>query len=228
MPTSLESNPEPSPFQQYLNDVSKPLPAAEQEAWRTEVSQHLEAMIAAYEELGYSRVNAVTLALERFGAAKTLGTHLRTETNKSDRWSLWRENCVNFIVPVFLCFTGIGIACLVYSATGSEALLHGIMVAGSLCSFAAPLLGGTWMGYRAAPHNSFQHLLVAILCTMPYCLMPLLMFVNVQDPGWVLSMPKALIPLALWVPLAVIGAAMTRTVVHPDRRQLGFGSLSTR
>ncbi len=221
MPLSLESNNDYGQHRhrlnRYLDDVSKPLPEAEREPWRTEASQHLEAMIRAYEELGYGRSEAVTLAIERFGAAESLGFHLREEANKGHRWSAFRGNFVNLITPVFLCFTGLGIVCLIYSETGSESLHAGLMTAGRTLPFVAPLLAGGWMGYRLSRGSSLRDMLIAVFCTLPYCLIPLMMFVTVSDYGWVLSLPKIVVPLLLWLPLAVIGALVTRELFHGER-----------
>ena len=205
-------------LERYLEEVSKPLPKAEREEWRTEASQHLEAMITAYEELGHSRPEAITLALQRFGAAATLGSHLSKEANKNDRWSTLRGDFVSFILPMTFCFIGLGVVSLIYSVTGYEKLHEGLMVAGRTLQFAAPVLSGAWMGYRRgyqiSPGLSLQRMLVAIVCAVPYCLMYLMMFVELGDYGWVLSMPKTLVLLMLWLPLALVSAITARMITN--------------
>jgi hypothetical protein len=71
-----------SRLEEYLEEVSRPLPASERSEWRTEAEQHLTALIEAHIELGYSPEEATDLALARFGAAAKLGERMRAEYEK--------------------------------------------------------------------------------------------------------------------------------------------------
>jgi hypothetical protein len=70
----------PSRLEAYLDDLTHPLPTAEQRAeWRMEAEQHLAVMIAAYEELGHDHKTAVELALAAFGEAQQIGQRMQRE-----------------------------------------------------------------------------------------------------------------------------------------------------
>jgi hypothetical protein len=72
-----------SRLEQYLEEVSHPLPVSKRIEWRSEAEQHLVALVAAYEELGHSHEEAMELAIEKFGDANRLGSQMRSETEKS-------------------------------------------------------------------------------------------------------------------------------------------------
>lgn len=69
-------------FQQF-NAPLKRLPVEERAQLHTEVRQHLEALVAANEELGSSSAEAWTHALNQFGKPKIIGKRLAWE---------WQEN----------------------------------------------------------------------------------------------------------------------------------------
>jgi hypothetical protein len=114
-----------SPLEQYIEEITRPLPLAEREEWRTEVEQHLDALIAAYEELGHSREEAVQLAAARFGAPERLGRQMRRETwlTRIARNRYWRRFAG--VARLSLLWTLILQAAGLFLATGSELLTPG-------------------------------------------------------------------------------------------------------
>jgi hypothetical protein len=78
----LEKVPELDQYLSTLGKEIKDLPAVERDSVHEELRQHLDAMIAAEEELGAAQAVAIESALASFGDAKTIGRRLRIESEK--------------------------------------------------------------------------------------------------------------------------------------------------
>ena len=68
-----------SPLEQYLEEVTTHLhilPAAQRTDEVEEIRQHVEALVAARQELGHSREEAISQTLTQFGRAQTVGRQL--------------------------------------------------------------------------------------------------------------------------------------------------------
>ena len=105
-----------SRLEQYLEEVSKPISSHERVEWRTEAEQHLAALIAAYEELGYSQEEATELALNRFGEAQTVGKQVRAEM----RPVMFSPATVAFLAPLLLSFVVMYLAASSFAETGNQ------------------------------------------------------------------------------------------------------------
>lgn len=77
-------------LKQYLDEVEKPVPASEREAWRREAEQHLTSLVAANEELGATPDEAAEAAALQFGDADQIGKGIRKSVLVARRRSAWR------------------------------------------------------------------------------------------------------------------------------------------
>lgn len=146
-----------SRLEEYLDTVEKPLtslPKPAREEWREEARQHLESLVAAHEELGSSREEAVEAALLQFGDAQAIGVQMRRATiHDSDGW---RAASVAFalvglpLVVWMAVLTVIGMSLLNSSGTVNMTLFYGATAAGYA---AVPLMGGWWAGRYCRRHR---------------------------------------------------------------------------
>lgn len=88
-----------------LDTAWKRMPAEEQTRQREEVQQHLEALVAAHEELGSSPEEAWSLALVQFGNPTKIGRKLHQE---------WRQGRVGFRAEMAAIFFGLEIQALMW------------------------------------------------------------------------------------------------------------------
>ncbi len=80
------NDPQVEQWFQRLNAPLKCLPAAERAELHAEVRQHLDALVAANEELGSSPEEAWELALTQFGDPTRIGRRLAWEWRRGQRW----------------------------------------------------------------------------------------------------------------------------------------------
>jgi hypothetical protein len=142
--------------EQYLTEITRSLPKIEQPVFRTEAEQHLDALIAAYEDLGHTREEAMELALARFGDARTLGHHLGQEAMRTEFKQMLSPRMVRFVVPVVLYFTTMAFACLLLAGTEDEKLRLNLSVFAAVTQYISPVLGGVWLAQVVSrlPHRA--------------------------------------------------------------------------
>lgn len=69
----------------YLDELEKPLSSVgeeERREWRAEAEEHLRQLIAANEELGSSREEAISAAIKQFGNTQTIGRNVAREIQR--------------------------------------------------------------------------------------------------------------------------------------------------
>ncbi|MBC7806728.1 MAG: hypothetical protein H7145_11305 [Akkermansiaceae bacterium] len=106
----LEKAPELDNYLSTLDKEIKDLSVDERATVREELRQHLDAMIAAEEELGASPSIAVDAALEKFGNAKELGRRLRVESEQNLVPASLRNVLAVFVVALLAQATLLGVA----------------------------------------------------------------------------------------------------------------------
>jgi hypothetical protein len=121
-----------SQLENYLAAVEtklRSLPAEQRESDIVELRQHLESIMAAYKELGYSDDEAAMYAVQQFGAPKTVGSELRRSSLREDLRRAGTRICcagwalfiVSYLVPVVQIFgvTVRGLQCALFVLTPS-------------------------------------------------------------------------------------------------------------
>jgi hypothetical protein len=209
----------PSRLEQYLDEVSRPLPPGTQRAeWRTETEQHLSALIAAYEELGHSHEEATELAVSRFGEAREIGRQVKAETRRST--TRMGASTVVFLVPVILGFVAMAISASLYAQTGNEHLRATMMVMGHLFDGLAFALGGWWFARRLSNRLSLWHALCALLVGVPICFISFTFLAciatSAQKPSPVDVLPRLPVRFAI----AATSALITRAVYRYRSRKV--------
>lgn len=96
-------------LEQYLNELAvrlNSLPAYQRDEELAEVRAHLEAMIAANQELGDTEEEAVHAALRQFDASRKLGQGLARTWRRGQRRT-WRETLSGAAICAAGCYWGI-------------------------------------------------------------------------------------------------------------------------
>lgn len=137
-------------LEHYMQEISTPLPTELAGEWRSEALQHLQSSIAAYEELGMSRDEAIEAALLAFGPARRIGAAVARESAGGIRHAIGK-GIVDFAAPTSV--IGGFMAALVLGLTNSfagESYLTTLSKSAAILFFLCPLLGGWNIGRKAA------------------------------------------------------------------------------
>jgi hypothetical protein len=202
----------PSRLEQYLDEVTQPVAAPHRAEWREEVRQHIEAMTAAYEEIGHSRDEAMEQALTQFGDARTVGAQVQA---RLARPATTIEAVKGFVYPVALCFNVVGIYSLVWAygilqGTEDAANFSSLVNVGRAAQILAPLLAGWWMARRLKGRLSLRRILAGLLAGIPLCLLPNAMFHIVATAFQEPRLVDLLAWMPVWFVLAAGSAILTR------------------
>jgi hypothetical protein len=209
----------PSRLEQYLDDVSRPLPVGQQRAeWRLETEQHLSALVAAYEELGHSHEEATELALNRFGEAHEIGRQVQAETHGSAARTGW--STVVFLVPVALGFAAMAISASLYAQTGDERLRATMMFMGHLFDGMAFTLGGWWFARRMSGGLSVRDVLLALFVGVQVCVVTAAFLVCTADAAHTPNLSYVLPRLPVRFAIAATSASLTRVAYRYRYRKI--------
>ncbi len=114
------NDPQVEQWFQRLNAPLKRLPAQERAELHQEVRQHLEALVAANEELGSSPQEAWGHALQQFGDPAHIGRRLAWEWRRSQGWVSPDMAAVLYTLGAHIVFTAFLILCTVLVMTAFQ------------------------------------------------------------------------------------------------------------
>ena len=199
-----------SRLEQYLEEVSKPISSHERVEWRTEAEQHLAALIAAYEELGYNQEEATELALNRFGEAQTVGKQVRAEM----RPVMFSPATVTFLAPLLLSFVVMYLAASSFAETGNQHTLPMMLTKSGLLNGISALAYGGWVGRLLRDgHYTRRSLLYFLPLTLwagaGVCLVGAAFFASLTGVPPIPNSAYILLSTLVWCGIAVTTAALT-------------------
>ena len=206
-------------IEQYLEEISRPLAEPQRSEWREEVRQHIESLVAAHQELGLSRDDAVEAAIASFGAAQNIGADVKRETanlgHSSATLALW--GMTQFVIAVIPGFITLGALAALYALYGGEEFLANIGRIAASLAVISPLFAGWVIGRKASPNHLRRDLLLVPIMGCFASLPMAMIFSVLHQPGW---KPNPM-EIALWLPYALFAAWLSYFVSHkPDETPL--------
>ena len=192
-------------YEQFNRQIAR-MPQVERSELQLELRQHLDGLVAAYEEIGCSPEEAVESALRRFGDPKKIGRGLYREWRRTDPE---RAATVTMIVTLVALFPA---GCLALLASASPftdgALVAPALLAGLITGWKHP--GGTWRGALWGAASVAGAVLLPLLVLPP--------LVGGYRQFYSISESASLLGAACsWLPLACLAAAFGRTLRHRQR-----------
>ena len=118
----------------------KYMPAEEQARQREEVQQHLEALMAANEELGSSPEEAMELALAQFGAPRKFGRRMAQEWQRRQGWASVEGAFILYGVGAFA-VSAVVIQAICWAAATLYHVLTAVDISASIPTLACELVG---------------------------------------------------------------------------------------
>lgn len=201
-----------SRLERYLDEISKPLPEPQRSEWREEVRQHLEALIAAHQELGLSRDAATEVAIASFGEAQIIGKNVQRETNdlRFQPPHPVLDGAFRFLMAIFPGFLTLGVAAGFYAFDGGDEYLANIGRLADAFSLILPLFAGWVVGRKASPRHLRRDLLAAPLLGYIASLPMAMTFSCLHQPNW----RPSPVEIALWLPYALGAAWLSYILCH--------------
>jgi len=194
----------PSRLEKYLDEVTRPVAPAQRAEWQEEAQQHLDALVAAHEELGLSREEAVEAAIGSFGEAKQIGKSIERESSGSTFRQAVGKGILRFALPVLACFFPMACAAALFGVVGGEAYLATLRMAGGVLLVLTPVLGGWNAGIKASPHHPLRDVLLVPALGAMLCSPDSLIFSVFRHPTLRPDPRDA----ALWLPLALAASCL--------------------